>query len=95
MGLFIVGGRLGWWAPHTLVAPWRPRVWMGTDEWHNPSVSVTVPFLGAFHWWFTDWRDDTDGHYTPAAAPDCRTCQNLFADPPANISWREWLRPAR
>lgn len=42
--------RFMWWSPTKVTQPWRPSVFRGCDEWHNPSVGVVVPFLGAFIW---------------------------------------------
>lgn len=71
-------GRLGWWAPWRVTDPWLPRVWRGSDEYHNPAVSVVVPFLGAFHYWFTRWSDATGGHFT--RVDGCGFCADIFDD---------------
>ena len=69
--------KFGWWAPWKVTRPWLPRAWLGTDEYHNPAVSVVLPLLGAFHVWFRNWRDDTGGHYSLSPemdAPNCPVC---------------------
>lgn len=61
----------------------HPRhVWRGSDEWHNPAVTVVVPLLGAFTYWFTDLRDDSEGHYNPREHRGCIPCHvdNCEAD---------------
>lgn len=88
--------RLGWWAPWKLTRPWLPRAWRGTDEWHNPAVSVVIPPLGAFHVWFDTWRDDTDGHFSlepQMDAPDCPVCQAIRDDAELPPGW--WWDPPR
>lgn len=41
-----------YWTPWSVSRPWLPRANSGTDEWHNRSVYVILPFLGglAFFW---------------------------------------------
>lgn len=88
--------RFGWWAPWKVTSPWKPYWWRGTDEWHNPAVSANVPFLGAFHVWFGNWRDDTDGHHSLSPemdAPDCPICIALRNDEELPDSW--WWNPPR
>jgi hypothetical protein len=87
--------KLGWWAPWKVTRPWLPRVWRATDEWHNPAISVVLPFLGAFHAWFRNWQDDTDGHFSLSPvmdAPDCPECIAMASDQPSPGTW--WS-PAR
>lgn len=72
--------RYGWWSPWSVYRPWLPRMWRGTDEWHNPALSVVVPFCGAFHVWFSDYRDGSDGHYDPRERPGCLGCQAIVRD---------------
>lgn len=88
--------KLGWWAPWKVARPWLPRGWLGSDEWHNPAVSVALPFLGAFHVWFRNWQDDTDGHHSLApqmSAPECEVCQHFLADVELPRGW--WWNPPR
>lgn len=49
-------GRFMWWAPWSVTRPWLPRGWLGTDEWCTRAVSVVVPLLGAFHWFYGERR---------------------------------------
>ena len=86
--------KLGWWAPWEITRPWMPNGWLGTDEWHNPAISVVLPFLGAFHIWFRNWSDGTEGHYSRTDAPDCPVCQALDNyDAPFPKGW--WWNPPR
>lgn len=47
-------GRLkfGHWPARDLTHPYAFQYWRGSDERDNPSISVGIPFLGAFHVWF-------------------------------------------
>ena len=87
--------KVGWWAPWNVTRPWLPYGWLGTDEWHNPAVSINVPLLGAFHIWFGTWRDCTEGHYS--LVPDCQVCQALLAEDFEDVSFPQgwWWNPPR
>lgn len=67
--------RFMWWNPITgVTAPWKPRAWHGTDEWHNHAWSVVVPFLGAFHFYYEPHFDRSGPpHYVDV--PGCRCCE--------------------
>ena len=88
--------KFGWWAPWTLTRPWLPRVWRGSDQWHNPAVSAVLPLLGAVHVWFATWQDDTDRHHTLAPVmdvPDCPVCITMAGGDELPKGW--WWNPPR
>jgi hypothetical protein len=44
-----IGRRFMWWAPWSVTRPWLPRFSArGGDEFCNDSVTLILPFLGAF-----------------------------------------------
>lgn len=44
--------RFMYWWPWGVTRPWLPRVFRGSDEWHNKSVAIVLPLLGCiiFFW---------------------------------------------
>lgn len=80
--------RLMYWPPGGVTRPWLPRVFRGGDEWHNPSIGIVVPFLGALivfygrgytrhgieHLWGAG-PEGTEG----AFHEDCLTCREIKA----------------
>ena len=83
-------GRFLWWSPRLVTQPWRPRVFRGCDEWHNPSWAIVLPFLGCFivfvgrefgrpvggeHLWAF-----VDGGWEGEFVDDCAICGEIKAD---------------
>lgn len=79
-----------WWRPWNITQPWRPRAFRGSDEWHNPSWCVIVPFLGAFIVFRLDYERTEGGEHLHAYYRDegwqgvmhidCEICHQLIVD---------------
>lgn len=78
--------RFMYWAPWGVTEPWKPRGWKGCDEHHNTAVSVVLPFLGAFHWFYGPFDPSGEEHlsgYSPEEGwtgrdvEGCRICQEV------------------
>lgn len=82
--------RFMYWAPWTVTRPWLPRVGRGCDEWHNKSVLLILPFLGAFiFFWERDFNRDGEEHlyawclscgWEGAYHIDCDICNEIRVD---------------
>jgi hypothetical protein len=65
-------GRFMWWPPWGVTRPWLPRVSSrGGDEWCNDSVTLILPFLGAFIFF---WRPG------PMRTMPCAECWDVMQD---------------
>jgi hypothetical protein len=79
-----------WWAPWRTTRPWLPRFFRGTDEWHNRSVAVVVPFLGTFILFVGPFDRSGDEHLNAWSSvggwegrnvEDCPVCIEMRSDP--------------
>jgi hypothetical protein len=74
---YILHERLWWWPPWGVTDWWRPRMWLGGDEWCNIPLCINIPPFGAFIIY---------GQLRPLRNFPCRECWYYISKHPEDVA---------
>lgn len=78
--------RFTWYFPWAWDGSEYTKIHKASDEWHNKSSLINLPFLGCFCW-FTTWNGRKgkehlyayqDDKFWGFIDPDCEICQDIL-----------------